>query len=173
MLEGLEHTLRVDLQTPPYSWPIPAGTDTGLVTDVRVYKEANLPSFTRYAIIISPGTQPWTERRIAVPQIEYIHSADLYLLVKNFHETNSLIGTTHPNRGLFQLVADVKEILRISTLGGLVTASNKTYDEPAGSGGNLQFHHFTGGFDTGEKSFVHRVKLQYVANMTPFCHPRL
>jgi hypothetical protein len=169
MAQALRTALLADLTVPPYSWPLANGADTGLLISLRVFKEGNLPPFTRYSIIVSPSPNPWDESRLGVPQIEYLHRADLFILVKNFDEEESLFGTVHPNRGLFQLVSDVKQVLRISSLGGLITLGNKTYDEPAGP---LSFQSFTGGFDVGEKAFVQRVKLQFVGRMAPFCHPR-
>ncbi len=148
----------------------------GLVVKAKIFKANDLPAFVRYAIVVSPSTMPWEERRIGVPQIQYTMRAELVLLVKNFHETDSLFGTTAGSLGLFQLIDDVKTRLRISTLGGLIDKGNKSYDEPAGP---LGFE--TGAvsaFDSDEKAFVHRARLLYTARpgappLNPFCHERL
>jgi len=97
--------------------------------------------------------------------------ADLWLLVKNWHETDSLFGTAAPDLGLMQLLWDVKELLRLSDLDGLIDRGNKTYDEPAGP---VSFESSAvQAFDSGEKAFIHRVRLVYTARLNPFCHPRL
>jgi hypothetical protein len=152
------------LKLHPYGWP------STLVISRRMYKEAQLPDFTRYCIIISPPGNPWEERRMAVPKVHFFFHVDLYLLVKNYDETSALFGESLPDLGLFQLVNDVKVLLRIDDLGGMLTRSTKSYDEP---GGPLNFHYFTGGFDSGEKSFVFRAKQPYVTELPQDCHPRL
>ncbi len=70
--EELELTLLL-LKLSPYDWP------SSLVIARRLYKEANLPDFERYCIIISPPATPWEEKRIATPQVSFILRADLYL----------------------------------------------------------------------------------------------
>lgn len=143
----------------------------GLLIDKKIFKPNDLGDFPRYKIVISPNGVPWEERRIGVPQIQYIMRADLWLLVKNWHETDSLFGFVAPDLGLMQLVWDVKEVLRLSDLDGLIDRGNKTYDEPSGplnfESGAVQ------AFDSAEKAFVHRVRLVYTARLNPFCHPRL
>lgn len=134
----------------------------------KLFKPNDLADFTRYAVVIAPNGNPWEERVIGVRQVQYLFRADLWLLVKNWHEEDSIYGTTAPDLGLLQLIWDVKELLRLSDLSGLL---DKTYDEPAGplamEAGALA------AFDSGEKAFIHRARLVYTARMRPFCHPRL
>jgi hypothetical protein len=140
-----------------------------------LFRPAELPAFTRYAIIVTPNSRVWEERRIAIAMIQYVVRLDLYLLVKNWDtSSDSLFGTTAGSLGIFELIDDVKDLLRISTLNGLI---DKTYDEPGGDsseqgGGAVEFQDTIQGFDSGEHAFVHRAKIPYVALTTPFCHPR-
>lgn len=144
---------------------------TALDVRAKLFKPNDLPEFTRYLIIVSPPAAPWGERRIGIPLIQYEMKADLYLLVKNFDESKSLFGTVAGELGLFQLIGDVKTLLRLSDLGGLIDKGNKTYDEPAGP---LNFEgSAVPAFDSDEKAFVHRARLVYTARLNPFCHPRL
>jgi len=137
----------------------------------KLFKPNDLADFTRYCIVVSPNAQPWEERRTGVPQIQYILRADLWLLVKNFDEAASLYGTTAGSLGLFELINDVKVLLRLTGLSGLIGPGNKTYDEPAGP---LNFEgNAVSAFDSGEKAFIHRARLVYTARLNPFCHPRL
>jgi hypothetical protein len=152
---------------------------SGLVVSKRHFKPDNLPeNFTRYAIIVSPGGRPWDERRTAVREIQYIFRADLFLLVQNFDPDLSLFGTGLSEadpRGLFQMVSDVKDALRLSTLGGIL---DKTYDEPGGDpskngGGGVEFQSLASpAFDTGNYPIVHRARIPFVARTMPFCHDR-
>lgn len=141
-----------------------------------LFRPAALPTFDRYAIIVSPAPRPWDERRVAVPKIQYTLRVDLYVLVKNWEQTdNPLFGTAAGNRGLFELVNDIKVLLRLSNLSGLL---DKTYDEPGGDpsaqgAGGMEFQDTIPGFDTAEHALVHRVRIPYQARMEPFCHPRL
>lgn len=149
---------------------------SGLVVQRGLFRPAALPTFSRYAIIVSPATRPWEERRVAVPKIQYTLRVDLYLLVKNWEQTdNPLFGTAAGNRGIFELVNDVKILLRLSNLSGLL---DKTYDEPGGDptaqgAGGIEFQDTIPGFDTSEHALVHRARIPYQARMEPFCHPRL
>lgn len=143
----------------------------GLVVKAKLFKPNDLPDFDRYAVIVSPNVMPWDERRTGIPQVQYILKADLFLLVKNFHEEDSLFGVAATALGIFEMINDVKTLLRLSDLGGLIPAGVKSYDEPAGP---LTFESgATGGLESAEKAFVHRARLVYTARMAPFCHPRL
>lgn len=148
----------------------------GLVVSRRHFKPGKLPTFTRYAIIVSPASRPWDERRLTVSSVQYTFRIDLYLLVVNWDETDDpLFGVTPGRFGLFQMIQDVKDLLRASNLGGLL---DKTYDEPAGDpqrlgGGGVEFQELAStGFDSAEYTFVHRVRLPYVARLQPECHDR-
>lgn len=144
---------------------------TALRVDRKIFKPNDLADFTRYCIVISPNGNPWEERREGVPKIGYIFRADLWLLVKNWDETLSVYGTAAPDLGLLQLVEDVKDLLRLSDLEGLIDRGSKTYDEPAGP---LTLDSTAvAAFDSAEKTWVHRARLVYTARMTPFCHERL
>jgi hypothetical protein len=86
-----------------------------------------------------------------------------------------LFGTTTGALGLFELVDDVKDLLRLSDLAGLL---DKTYDEPGGDSnkqgaGAVEFQDTIQGFDSAEHAFVHRARIPYVALTIPFCHQRL
>lgn len=148
----------------------------GLVVQRGLFRPAALPAFDRYAIFVAPASRPWDERRIAVPEIQYIMRVDLFLLVKNWEQTDApLFGTAAGNRGLFEFIQDVKTLLRLSDLSGLL---DKTYDEPGGDpskqgAGGVEFQDPIGGFDAGEYAFVHRARIPYQARLKPFCHPRL
>lgn len=149
---------------------------TGLEVFKMDFRPTNLPDFDRYGIVISPSARPWEEKVKAVRNIQYIFRADIYLLVKNFSETDSLFGTTAPDLGLFQMVEDVKSLLRLSDLSGLL---DKTYAEPAGDpnqggGGPVEFEtSAAAGFDSGGHAHVRRAKLPFVGRMIPFCHPKV
>ncbi len=149
-----------------------ASSYPALVVRAKLFKPNDLPDFDRYLIVVSPNGQPWDERRIGIPLIQYVMKVDLFLLVKNFDDTKSLFEAAAAGElGLFQLIDDVKTLLRLSDLGGLIDAGNKTYDEPAGP---LNFEGSAAvGFDSNEKAFVHRARLVYTARLNPFCHPRL
>lgn len=147
---------------------------TSLVVSTQVFRAASLPAFTTYAIIISPSNHPWDERVIALREVQYIFRVDLYLLVKNFHASQSLFNTTAP-LGIFQMAEDVKTLLRASTLSGLL---DKTYAEAGGDAANwgaggLDFEEIAAaGFDGGEYIFVHRLRMPYLGRMLPFCFPK-
>lgn len=148
-----------------------AAAYAGIVVVGKVFKPNDLADFPRYCIVVSPNALPWDERRIGVPQVQYIMRADLWLLVKNFDEAASVYGTVAGSLGLFELINDVKTLLRLTGLSGLINAGNKTYDEPAGP---LNFEgNAVQAFDSGEKAFIHRARLVYTARLNPFCHPRL
>lgn len=150
---------------------------TGVVIQPGLFRPASLPTFERYSVIVAPAARPLGERRIAIAMIQYVVRLDLYVLVKNWEQTTSpLFGTAAPNRGIFELINDVKVVLRASTLGGIL---DKTYDEPGGDssspaqgGGDLDFQDSIQGFDGKEHAFVHRARIPYVGRLAPFCHPR-
>lgn len=147
-----------------------------LMVQRSLFRPASLPAFSRYAIIIAPSTRPLEERRNAIANIQYVVRLDLFLLVKNWDLTDDpLFGTTAGALGLFELVDDVKDLLRLSDLNGLL---DKTYDEPGGDSnkqgaGAVEFQDTIQGFDSGEHAFVHRARIPYVALSIPFCHQRL
>ena len=152
-------------------------TDYAALTVQRsLFRPAELPAFTRYAIIVTPSSRVWEERRESIARVQYVVRLDLYLLVKNWDTSSDpLFGTIAGSLGVFELINDVKELLRISTLNGLL---DKTYDEPGGDssahgGGAVEFQDTIQGFDSGEHAFVHRAKIPYVALTIPFCHPRI
>jgi hypothetical protein len=149
---------------------------SSVVVSRRIFRPSSLPAFTRYCIIVSPAPRPWDELRLGAGKIEYVFRVDLYLLVRRWEETdNPLFGTSAGNYGLFQMIEDVKTMLRLSTLGGLL---DKTYDEPGGDStalgsGGIEFQEIASpGFESDEFSFVHVAKVPYKARTVPFCHPR-
>lgn len=141
-----------------------------------LFRPAKLPVLDRYAIIVAPTGQPWQEKRNTVASLQFIYRLDLYLLVRNWTEGTDepLFGTTAGSLGLFQMVWDVKELLRISDLNGLL---DKTYDEPGGDpsrlgGGGIDFEDLISGFDAGEHPMWHRARMPYLARGQSFCYPR-
>lgn len=150
-----------------------AASYAGLIVRSEVFRPARLPVFTRYCIVISPAQQPWAERRVAAREVQYLFRADLYLLCKNWDESDSLFGVTAGAKGLFEMIEDVKNLLRQSTLSGLL---DKTYDEAGGDGqrlgpGGVEFGEvIVPGFDAGEYAFVQRARIPYLGRMIPFCH---
>jgi hypothetical protein len=157
-----------------------AASYAGLVVQRRNWEPARLPDFSRYAIVVSPDPRPVTERRIAVPQIQYIMRAQVYLLVKNWEDTipePALWGTTAGSLGLFEFVKDVKNLLRASDLSGLL---DKTYDEAAGDaqspgqgGGSVEYGTLIPGFTANEYALLYPARIPYLARIKPFCHARL
>jgi hypothetical protein len=147
-----------------------------LIVRRGLFRPASLPVFSRYAIIVAPNIRPWEERRNAIANIQYVVRLELYLLVKNWEQTDTpLFGDQPGALGLFELVNDTKDLLRISDLDGLL---DKTYDEPGGDSakqgpGALEFQDTIPGFDGDEYAFVHRARIPYLARTVPFCHPRL
>jgi hypothetical protein len=150
---------------------------SGLVVSEQHYKPDLLPaSFSRYGIIISPSGRPWEERRTGNLEVQYIFRADLMVLVANFDPTNALLGATAPNKGLFEMVSDIKDLIRTSSLGGLL---DKTYDEAGGDsrmngGGPVEFQSTAApGLDTGNYAVVNRARIPFVGRTQPFCHGRV
>jgi hypothetical protein len=140
---------------------------TPLVVLKGIWKPRALAPFTRYAVFVAPPTtDPWTERFISSREVVYILRADIFLLVKNYNEEQSVYGDTAPNLGVFQMIADVKAILRATDLSGLV---ERTYEET--TGGSAFETGAAAGFDTGEYGWVHRAKVTYRAQMHGFCIP--
>lgn len=146
-----------------------------LVVYNTLFKPAALPEFTRYCIVVSPSNRPWDEYRTGIRQIQYIHRLDIFLLVKRWDESgDSLYGTTAGSLGLFQMIEDVKFLLRGTNLGGIL---DRTYDEAGGDQtkggpGGIDFEELAApGFDSAEYTFVHRARVPYLARMQAFCHP--
>lgn len=148
----------------------------GLTVQRSLFRPAQLPAFTRYAIIVTPNPRVIEERRDAIATVQYLVRFDLYLLVKNWDESEDpLWGTTAGTLGLFELVEDVKDLLRSSDLNGQL---DKTYDEPGGDtnaqgAGPVEFQDTIQGFDSAEHAFVHRARIPYLARTIRFCHPRI
>ena len=146
-----------------------------LVVRTEILRPTKLPAFNRYCIVVSPNMTPWGEKRTAMLEVQDTYRVDLYLLVKNFDEQKSLFGTSFPEFGVFQLIQDVKVLLRQSDLNGLLA---KTYDEPGGDpqrngAGDVTIDEIAApGFDVSEYTFVHRARIPYQAKMIPVCHPR-
>lgn len=138
-----------------------------LMVQTGVWNVRALPVFERFLVWIAPPISNfWTERRISTKEVQYVLRADIFLLVKNYDEELSLHGADAPDLGVFQLTSDVKDLLRATNLGGLLS---RTYNETVG---DVPFE--TGavpGFDTGPRNWVHRVKVPYVAETEPFCFP--
>jgi hypothetical protein len=129
-----------------------------------VWKPQALPEFDKYLVYVAPPlNNVWTERRISTKEVQYVLRADIYLLVKNFSEELSVYGDTAPSLGLFQLISDVKDLLRGTNLNGMLS---RTYDETTG---DVSLH--SAGFDTGPRSWVHRARVPYTAETEPFCFP--
>lgn len=149
---------------------------SSVVVSRRIFRPSGLPAFPRYCIIVSPAPRPWDEQRLGAGKIGNIFRIDLYLLVRRWEESDHpLFGTSAGNLGLFQMIEDVKVMLRLSTLGGLL---DKTYDEPGGDSaalgaGGIEFQEIASpGFENDEFQFVHVAKVPYKARTVPFCHPR-
>lgn len=158
MVEALQPYLTTGLGALGYS---------PLVVQFGVWKPRALPAFERYLVHIAPPLNDvWTERRISTKEVQYVLRADVYLLVKNYSEEMSLLGADAPDLGVFQLIADVKDLLRATNLGGLLS---RTYDETVG---NVAFDSGAAqGFETGPRSWVHRARVPYTAETEPFCWP--
>jgi hypothetical protein len=138
-----------------------------------VFNPETLPDFYRYCVFIAPSPTPWDERRLGVRQIQDVFRIDIYAFVKNWDATeNPLFGTCSGEKGLFQFVQDIKDWLRLSTLGGLI---DKTYDEAGGDNrtqgpGGIDFHQLAvQGMDDGY-IFVFRSKIPYLARAEAYCH---
>lgn len=149
-------------------------TYANLVVERRQFRPDNLPTFTRYCIIVSPTEAPWAEQRTAVREVQDLLRLNIYVLVTNFDDTLAVFGTTAPNLGLFELVKDIKEVLRTETFDGLL---DKTYDEAGGDprtgGGPIHYGTMAvAGFDAGEHSFIYRARIPYLGRIQPHCHAR-
>lgn len=153
-----------------------SSTYASIMVQRGLFRPASLPAFQRYAIIVAPTARPWEEHRVAIASIQYIVRVDLFLLVKNWDQSDDpLFGTTAGALGIFELVNDVKTLLRNSNLAGLL---DKTYDEPGGDSaaqgaGGTEFQDTIQGFDSGEHPFVHRARIPFLARTEPFCHLRI
>lgn len=156
-----------------------AASYSGVVVEARHWDPRKLPAFTRYAIIVAPDQTPVEERRLAVNKVQYILRAQLYVLVKNWDESTfpepALYGTTAGSLGLFELVKDVKDLLRASDLSGLL---DKTYDEAAGDSrspgqGAGPVGYGVPGFAADEHQMTYPARVPYIARTIPFCHARI
>lgn len=138
---------------------------TNIVVETRFFDAGKLPTFEKYCIIISPPqNDAWQEQVISVRTIQYLFGVDIYLLVKNFHDVNSLFGQTSPDFGLFQMISDVKDSLRSNNLNGFL---DKTYSEPAGP---LAIEYAaSAGFDTGEHALIRRARLRFTCRTPGAC----
>jgi hypothetical protein len=144
-----------------------AGYTPNLKVVARHYEAGKIPNFDRYCIIIAPAaSNTWIETVKAVRNFQYVFSIDAYLMVKNFDDFNSLFGETSPNKGLFEMINDFKDLIRATTLSGLL---DKTYSEP---GGPVSIEYAaSSGFDSGEHSFIRRAKIPCQFRMRTFCIP--
>ena len=148
-----------------------------LLVQRSLFRPAKLPSFTRYAIIVTPSGRPWDEYRHALLAVQFLFRFELHLMVKNWTESTDdpLFGVTPGSLGLFQLIQDTKDLLRLSDLNGLL---DKTYDEPGGDarkygGGGVEFQDLVPGFDSAEYPHVMRARMPYLVRSRSFCHARL
>ena len=150
---------------------------SGLIVEARNWAPGRLPDFARYAIVVSPDLRPIDERRLGINLIQYVLRASIFVLVKNWADVipePALYGTTPGSLGLFELVKDVKDLLRMSDLGGLL---DKTYDEAAGDarspgqgGGSVEYGTLIPGFTSAEYALLYPARIPYVARTKPFCH---
>ncbi|CAN5608099.1 hypothetical protein BH24ACT15_BH24ACT15_34860 [soil metagenome] len=132
-----------------------------------IWKPGALQPFERYLVFVAPATaDPWSERRISTKEVAYVFRSEIFLLVKNYDDVHAIFGDTAPDLGVFQLMHDVKALLRSTDLGGLL---DRTYRETEGGSG-FDTGAMTG-FDSGTHGWVHRAKLVYVAQTHAFCHP--
>jgi hypothetical protein len=139
---------------------------SGLVVAKQVFKPDRLPAgFSRYGVVVSPHPRPWSERRTAIREVQYTYRFVLYLLVANFDDTLAVFGESAPDKGVFEMVSDVKALLRTHTLSGLL---DKTYDE---IGGDVEFGSLaTPAFDSGSAVVIHRATMTFEGRTSPFCH---
>lgn len=144
---------------PPLGW-------TPLDVRKGIWKPGAMEAFERYLVHVAPPlSNPWEEFRFTTKQLAYRMTADIFLLVKNYDEDKSVYGDTAPQKGVFQMIGDVKDVLRGEDLGGLVDLK---HDELIGP---VTFESGAAtGFDTGSHGWVHRARLTYRAMMQPFCH---
>lgn len=156
-----------------------ASAYANLVVEPRHWDPRKLPAFARYAIVVSPDRQPIAERRLAVNKVQEVMRAQVYVLVKNWDETAmpepALFGTVDGDLGLFEMVKDVKNLLRASDLSGLL---DKMYDEAAGDAqspgqgaGPVEYQPV--GFAAEEHQMAYVARVPYLARIQPFCHPRI
>jgi len=132
-----------------------------------VWNPGALAPFHRYLVFIAPpATNPWDERRFTAREITYVLRAELFLLVKNYNEEHSVYGDTAPDLGVFQMIHDVKALLRDTDLDGLI---ERTFNET--TGGSAFEAGASGGFDSGTHGWVHRARLVYTGQTHAFCHP--
>lgn len=131
-----------------------------------VWKQRAIPEFGKYYVQIAPPTSNvWTERRISIREIQHVLRVDVFLLVKNFSEWPALYGETGPDLGLFQLVSDTKDLLRVATFDGFTLTLNELVGDTTFETGAAT------GFETGPRTWVHRARVPYTAFTEPFCPP--
>lgn len=142
---------------------------TPLTVKVAVWKPRALPVFEKFYVQVAPPlSNLWTERRISTKEVQYVLRANIFLLVKNYDEELSLHGddSTAPDLGIFQLISDVKNLLRATNLNGLLS---RTYNETVG---DVAFESgAASGFDVGSRDWVHRALVPYTGETEPFCFP--
>lgn len=141
---------------------------SGIATRKGIWKPRNLLPFDRYLVFVAPVLQdPVREVRVqSTKRVNEILKADIFLLVKNYDEEQSVYGDTAPNLGVWQLYKDTKDILRNTDLNGLVERNYREVE-----GGSAFETGASGGFDSGGHGWVHRIRLTYTAYMFSFCHP--
>ena len=144
------------------------GYDPLVVTD-GIWKPNAVPVFDKFYVQVAPPlSNLWTERRISTKEVQYVLRANIFLLVKNYDDELSLHGddATAPDLGIFQLISDVKNLLRATNLSGLLS---RTYNETVGDVG---FESGAApGFEVGPRDWVHRAVVPYTAETEPFCFP--
>lgn len=150
-----------------------------LVVPLQVFKADQMPAdFDKYAVIVSPNAHPWDERRTAIREVQYIFRVDLFCLVRNYHVSDSVFGSTDGSYGVFELAGDVKDYLRTSDLDGLL---DKTYDEAGGDArspgngpGGLDFQEVAlQGLSSGNYPVVQRIRVPFLGRTEPFCHAKV
>lgn len=131
----------------------------------NLFDPQKLPDFERYHVVVSPPqNDSWRHDRVSIRTYQPVLAADVYLLVKNFNDHDSLFGETGPDLGIFQMISDVQYGLQISTLNGFL---QKTYEE--GFGPLSIEYAASAGFDSGEHSFVRRARLRVTGKAQPIC----
>lgn len=141
---------------------------TDLEVRAGIWNPRTLLPWDRYLIFLAiPTANPSNESRIQSSKLvtETLRT-NVVLLVKNYDETNSVLGDTAPNLGVFQMLKDAKTVLRDTDLDGLV---ERTYREV--EGGTAFETGVSGGFESQAHGWVHRLSFIYTAAMFPFCHP--
>ena len=76
---------------------------------IRKYEKEDLPEFENYALIISPSKD--SEELIANRTKMDAFELEIVCIVRNFHSSKSLIGTTSGEIGIIKMVKDIKASL--------------------------------------------------------------